>query len=248
MEALASSRIDSSRLRAITGIITLSSKLPLAPANVTVASLPITCAQTISVASGSTGLTLPGMMLDPGWRSGRWISARPVVGPRRHPAQVVADLGQADGDRAEHPAQLDERVAGALRLEVVAGLGERLAGVLGQRLDHPGGEAGRGVDAGADRGAAERQLARPGGAPTRAARPRSARWRRTRRTPGRASPASRPSGGCGRTSRGRRTRRPWPERLRSSVASAGSRSLADRDRRGHVDRRSGRCRCWTGWR
>ena len=81
VEALASSRIDSRRLRAITGSITLSSKLPLAPANVTVASLPITWAQTMSVASGSTGLTLPGMMLEPGWRSGRWISARPVVGP-----------------------------------------------------------------------------------------------------------------------------------------------------------------------
>ena len=77
----ASSRIDSSRLRAITGIITLSSKLPLAPAWATVASLPITWAHTIRVASGRTGLTLPGMMLDPGCRSGRWISARPVVGP-----------------------------------------------------------------------------------------------------------------------------------------------------------------------
>ena len=59
----------------------MSSKLPLAPATVTAASLPITCAQTIRVASGSTGLTLPGMMLDPGCRSGRWISERPVVGP-----------------------------------------------------------------------------------------------------------------------------------------------------------------------
>ena len=68
-------------LRAITGSITFSSKLPEAPANVIAASLPITCAHTISVASGMTGLTLPGMMLDPGWRSGRWISARPVVGP-----------------------------------------------------------------------------------------------------------------------------------------------------------------------
>ncbi len=65
----------------MTGIITLSSKLPAAPAQATAASLPTTCAQTISVASGRTGLTLPGMMLDPGCRSGRWISARPVVGP-----------------------------------------------------------------------------------------------------------------------------------------------------------------------
>ena len=76
-----SRRIDSSTLRAITGITTLSSKFPLAPATVIAASLPITWAQTIRVASGSTGLTLPGMMLEPGCRSGRWISASPVVGP-----------------------------------------------------------------------------------------------------------------------------------------------------------------------
>ena len=76
-----SSCIDSSRLRAITGSITFSSKLPEAPAKVIAASLPITWAHTWSVASGITGLTLPGMMLDPGWRSCRWISARPAVGP-----------------------------------------------------------------------------------------------------------------------------------------------------------------------
>src|SRR3954451_2985512 len=76
-----SSRTDSRRFRAITGIITFSSKLPDAPATVTVASLPTTWAHTIRVASGSTGLTFPGMMLDPGCRSGRLISARPVRGP-----------------------------------------------------------------------------------------------------------------------------------------------------------------------
>ena len=57
---------------------------------------------------------------------------------------------------------LDQPVARALRLEVVAGLGERQAGRLGQLVDHRRGEAGRGVDAGADRGAAERQLGDPG--------------------------------------------------------------------------------------
>ncbi len=41
----------------------------------------MTCAHTIEVASGSTGLTLPGMMLDPGCRSGRRISPRPARGP-----------------------------------------------------------------------------------------------------------------------------------------------------------------------
>jgi hypothetical protein len=77
----ASSRIDSRMLRAITGSMTLSSKLPAPPANATVASLPTTCAHTWHNASGMTGFTLPGMMLDPGCRSGRKISVSPVRGP-----------------------------------------------------------------------------------------------------------------------------------------------------------------------
>ena len=80
-DTLASSRIDSSTLRASTGSITLSSKLPAAPAYATVASLPITCAPTICTASGMTGLTLPGMIDEPGCRSGSAISPRPVRGP-----------------------------------------------------------------------------------------------------------------------------------------------------------------------
>ena len=65
----------------MTGNITFSWKLPDWPAIVIVASLPMTCAATIAAASGITGLTLPGMMLLPGWRSGSAISARPASGP-----------------------------------------------------------------------------------------------------------------------------------------------------------------------
>ena len=79
-----------------------------------------------------------------------------------HPADVVADLGQADRDGAQLAGRLDQPVAGALRLEVVAGLGQRQPGGLGQLGDDRGGEAGRGVDPGADRGAAQRQLGQPG--------------------------------------------------------------------------------------
>lgn len=35
----------------------------------------------MSTASGMTGFTLPGMIDEPGWRSGRLISASPVRGP-----------------------------------------------------------------------------------------------------------------------------------------------------------------------
>ncbi len=65
----------------ITGIATLSSKLPDAPDHATVASLPITLKHTMSVASGITGFTLPGMMDDPGCRSGMCSSPSPVFGP-----------------------------------------------------------------------------------------------------------------------------------------------------------------------
>ena len=61
--------------------MTFSSKSPWLPANVIVASLPITCAHTIRVASQMTGLTLPGMIDEPGWRSGIAISPSPVRGP-----------------------------------------------------------------------------------------------------------------------------------------------------------------------
>ena len=66
-----SSRSCSRTARDITGTITFSSKLPLAPAHATVASWPTTCAQTCSTDSGTTGLTFPGMIDEPGWRSGR---------------------------------------------------------------------------------------------------------------------------------------------------------------------------------
>ena len=168
-----SSRTDSSRLRAITGIITLSSKLPAAPAHATVASLPTTWAQTISVASGSTGLTLPGMMLDPGWRSGRWISASPVVGPEDIQRRSLQILVRPTAKVRSTPlsSTSESRVPWASKWSRASVNGWPVS--AGERLDHRGGEAGRGVDAGADRGAAERQLADAGEHRLRAARRRS---------------------------------------------------------------------------
>ena len=70
-EALDSSAIDCSRLRAISGIRTLSSNWPWRPPIVIAVSLPITWAPTCSTTSGSTGLTLPGMIEEPFCSSGR---------------------------------------------------------------------------------------------------------------------------------------------------------------------------------
>src|SRR5690625_4795537 len=80
-DELANRRMDSKRLDAMTGIPTLSSKAPLVVDNEMVVSLPITCAHTIDTASTMTGLTLPGIIDDPGWRSGMLSSPRPVFGP-----------------------------------------------------------------------------------------------------------------------------------------------------------------------
>ncbi len=65
----------------MTGIITLSSKLPFAPDHVMAASLPITWAQTIIIDSHMTGLTLPGMIELPGCVAGNRISPMPQRGP-----------------------------------------------------------------------------------------------------------------------------------------------------------------------
>ena len=78
---LASSRMLSSRLCAITGSMTFSWKLPDWPAIVMLVSLPMTCAATMVAASGITGFTLPGMMLLPGWSGGSAISPSPASGP-----------------------------------------------------------------------------------------------------------------------------------------------------------------------
>ncbi len=121
----ASSRIDSSRLRAITGRYTLSSKLPCEPAKAMAASLPMTWAHTWVTASGITGFTLPGMIELPGCRSGRRISASPVLGPAAHPAEVVGDLDERHGEHPQVAREPDQLVAGALGGEVVGRLRQR---------------------------------------------------------------------------------------------------------------------------
>ncbi len=159
----------------MTGICTLSSKLPDAPAHAIVASLPTTWAHTISVASGRTGLTLPGMMLDPGWRSGRWISARPVVGPddiqRRSLQILVRPTAMVRSTPASSTSESRVPCASKwLRASVKSWpVSSDSASITARR------EAGRGVDPGADRGAAERQLADPGEHRRRVARRRSGR-------------------------------------------------------------------------
>ena len=85
---------DSKRLWAIIGIITLSSKLPLAPPQAIATSLPTTWAATCIIISDMTGLTLPGMIEDPGWSDGILISEIPDVGPDPRKRMSLAILNR----------------------------------------------------------------------------------------------------------------------------------------------------------
>src|SRR5699024_6259041 len=76
-----SRRMASNRLVAMTGMLTLSTKAAVVDDKETVVSLPITCAQTMETASTMTGLPLPGMIDEPGCRSGMANSPSPVFGP-----------------------------------------------------------------------------------------------------------------------------------------------------------------------
>ena len=123
------------------------------------ASLPNTRAATWFTDSHSTGLTLPGMIDDPAWSSGRRSSASPVDGPLASSRMSLAILVSADGEAAQPRRRLGQRALPALVDHRVARRAQRQAGLGGERGDHRGGEPGRSVDAGADGGAAERQLA-----------------------------------------------------------------------------------------
>src|ERR1051325_4328823 len=78
----------------MTGIMTFNSKVEPKPeaANAIVASLPITWAQTWRVISLMTGLTLPGMIEEPGWVEGMEISPMPQRGPEASQRMSLAIL------------------------------------------------------------------------------------------------------------------------------------------------------------
>ena len=149
--------MDSRRLWAATGIMTFSSKLPDCPAMAMVVSLPMTCAQTMVADSAMTGLTLPGMMEDPGWTSGSAISPIPARGPDPSQRRSLHIFIRLTATVLSAPGCADYGVDGALRLEVVVGFGEGDVGSFSEFGDDAFGEFGMHTDAGADGGAAKRK-------------------------------------------------------------------------------------------
>ena len=170
---------------AMTGVITFSSKLPAAPPHAIVASLPITCAQTISSISAITGFTLPGMIELPGCSSGSAISPMPQRGPEPSQRMSLAILvSVAAAPRSAPDASTSASCAASASNRLGAwrsGIADLLAPSSRSR---GGANSGIGVDARADRRAAQRP------APTaRRASPRRGGWSspaspRSPRTPG----------------------------------------------------------------
>ena len=190
---LPSSSIGSSRLRAMTGSCTLSSKLPRAAPHATAASLPMTWVATWSTASHRTGFTLPGMIELPGWRSGRCSSPRPADGPEPIQRMSSAHFVRATATTRTQARQLDEGVARRVVGDVVGGLGEAAG-----RSPSPAGPRRRRRSPAGTLMPVPTALPPRGSSPTRGrASPRGgpppARpgWR-SRRAPGRGSPAWRP--------------------------------------------------------
>ncbi|TLD45590.1 MAG: hypothetical protein FAZ92_02126 [Accumulibacter sp.] len=95
MTAFSIVKIEVNRAKVITGSITLSCNWPADAARVTVRSSPITRKLVWLTTSGMTGLTLPGMIDDPGCICGRLISFRPQRGPEasmRMSLQILVSL------------------------------------------------------------------------------------------------------------------------------------------------------------
>src|SRR5438094_7554221 len=112
------------KLKMMTGLKTFSSKLPCEPAMAIAVSLPITWTATID-RLGLRGIDLArhdrGARLVLGKRE--LTEAAPRT--RAEPAEVVGDLHEGAGQRAQHAARHDEVVVGRERGELVGGRGER---------------------------------------------------------------------------------------------------------------------------
>ena len=72
--------------------------------------------------SAMTGLTLPGMIDEPGWTAGSSISPIPARGPEPSQRMSLAIFSRLTAIVLQRPAGRDHAVDRALRLEVVARL------------------------------------------------------------------------------------------------------------------------------
>jgi hypothetical protein len=143
---VASSFTDSSSASAMTGMPTLQVEVAQrrAGAGGDVASLPMTCGRRpASPTSQITGLTLPGMMDEPGWIAGSFSSPMPQRGPEPSQRMSLAILLRLTAMVLRCPRARRTRPC-VLGLEVVVGFVEGVArrGFVVQDLADLRGEVG----------------------------------------------------------------------------------------------------------
>ncbi len=128
----------------ITGLHTLSSRLPRLPATATAASFPMTWMQTMIMASHWVGLTLPGMIDEPGSLGGSTSSASPLLGP--DPSQRMSSaIFVSDTDSVRSVALACTRASWAARAANLLGAETKGSPVIcGDVRRHPCPEFGRG--------------------------------------------------------------------------------------------------------
>src|ERR1051325_6495260 len=130
------------KLCAMTGLYTLSSKLPLAPPKLMATSLPNTCAASMVMASDCVGFTLPGMIELPGSFSGIVISPMPERARRGATPRRWRFFSQARARGLQRAVGEHERVLAGHGLELVGRGHEGQARQLGQARGHPARELG----------------------------------------------------------------------------------------------------------
>ncbi len=118
----------------------------------------MTCAHTISRLSAITGLTLPGMMLEPGWTAGSFSSPMPQRGPEPSQRISLAIFVSATAMPRSAPLRSNSRVPRRLGFEVVFRFHERKAGRARDVGNGFGGESRGRVQSRADGGSAQRQF------------------------------------------------------------------------------------------
>ena len=114
------------------------------------------------MASDCVGLTLPGMIDEPGSFSGRLSSPIPERGPLASQRRSFAIFVRLTARVASAALAQDDCVVRRQSRELVGRAHERRPGALRQARGHRVTEAGRGVEASAHGGAADGQLEQPG--------------------------------------------------------------------------------------
>ena len=124
-------------------------------------------------ASHCVGFTLPGMIELPGSFSGIVISPRPQRGPEASQRTSLAIFMSEAASVLSAPCANTSASCAASASNLFGAVTKGMPGQLGELRGHARGVLGVRVEAGADRGAAERELEQVRAAPPRRARGRA---------------------------------------------------------------------------